>query len=72
MMKEVTLHSDEITLGQLIKYMDLVGSGGEVRYFLAEHKVIVNGEKETRRGRKLHPGDQLEIEGVGKILLSKV
>ncbi|GIM45902.1 hypothetical protein DNHGIG_14510 [Collibacillus ludicampi] len=72
MEQEVKLHTDEITLGQLLKFADIVGSGGEARIFLDEHKVLVNGLPENRRGRKLRPGDHIDIEGVGRILLTKV
>jgi ribosome-associated protein len=72
MEQEVKLHTDEITLGQLLKFADLVGSGGEVRAFLQEHRIRVNGQPENRRGRKLQPGDHIDIEGVGRLLLTKV
>lgn len=42
---------------------DCVGSGGEVKYFLSEVEVLVNGEVEQRRGKKLYPGDVIEILG---------
>lgn len=46
-----------IRLGQLLKLADVVDGGGEVKDFLAEVDVVVNGEPEDRRGRQLHPGD---------------
>jgi ribosome-associated protein len=46
-----------IRLGQLLKLADLVDSGGEARDLLEHDQVLVNGERETRRGRQLHPGD---------------
>lgn len=52
-----------ITLSQLLKMEDCVGSGGEVKYFLSEVEVLVNGEVEQRRGKKLYPGDVIEILG---------
>ena len=52
-----------ITLGQLIKLLNLVGSGAEVKEFLAENDIEVNGEFENRRGRKLYPGDTIKIAG---------
>jgi ribosome-associated protein len=35
--------------------------GGEVRVFLAEATVLVNGEPDARRGRQLHPGDTVRV-----------
>lgn len=46
-----------IRLGQLLKLAGVVGSGSEVKALLAEVPVLVNGERETRRGRQLHDGD---------------
>lgn len=54
-----TLKEEYITLGQLLKAADIVSSGGEVKPFLAEGGITVNGEDENRRGRKLRPGDQV-------------
>ena len=52
-----------ITLGQFLKYRNVVSSGGEAKILLQEAKVIVNGEPERRRGRKLKPGDTVEVDG---------
>lgn len=51
-----------ITLGQWLKYQSIVSSGGEVKIFLDSQTVLVNGEQETRRGRKLYPGDVIDIQ----------
>jgi ribosome-associated protein len=50
-----------IRLGQLLKLADLVDSGGEIRDLLENEEVLVNGERETRRGRQLHPGDTVSV-----------
>lgn len=50
-----------ITLGQALKASDLVGSGGEAKVLIQAGEVIVNGEVERRRGRKLLPGDVVEV-----------
>lgn len=50
-----------ITLGQALKVSDLVGSGGEAKVLIQAGEVLVNGEVETRRGRKLAPGDVVEV-----------
>lgn len=70
MAKKIQLTSDEITLGQLLKYANILGSGGEVKIFLAETKIQVNGECENRRGRKLQAGDKIEIEGFEPMILA--
>jgi ribosome-associated protein len=55
--KDVPIWSEFITLGQLIKMLDYVGSGAEVKSYLGEHMCVVNDENENRRGKKLRPGD---------------
>ena len=50
-----------ITLGQALKAADFVGSGGEAKVLIQAGEVLVNGEVETRRGRKLLPGDVIEV-----------
>jgi ribosome-associated protein len=55
--RDVPIRGDMIRLGQLLKLADVVDGGGEVKDFLANVEVTVNGEPEDRRGRQLHPGD---------------
>ena len=49
------------TLGQALKAASLVGSGGEAKVLIQAGEVLVNGEVETRRGRKLEAGDVVEL-----------
>lgn len=51
-----------MTLGQALKAADLVGSGGEAKLLIQEGVVLVNGEAETKRGRRLESGDAVELE----------
>ena len=53
--------SSGITLGQALKTANLVGSGGEAKVLIQGGEVRVNGEVETRRGRKLKGGDVVEV-----------
>ncbi len=53
--------SSGITLGQALKASNLVGSGGEAKVLIQGGVVRVNGEVETRRGRKLQKGDVVEV-----------
>lgn len=53
-----------LTLGQLLKKLDLIESGGEAKIFLATHEVSVDGEKETRRGRKLYNCSYVVIDQI--------
>jgi ribosome-associated protein len=53
--------SSGITLGQALKASNLVGSGGEAKVLIQGGEVRVNGEVETRRGRRLREGDVVEV-----------
>jgi ribosome-associated protein len=54
---------DYIQLDQFLKLKNVVASGGEAKHLIREGLILVNGEVETRRGRKLRSGDQVEFEG---------
>jgi ribosome-associated protein len=62
-MTDVPIRGQMIRLGQLLKLAGVLDAGGEVKAFLAEAGVLVNGERETRRGRQLAPGDVVSVEG---------
>ncbi len=53
--------SPGITLGQALKAANVVGTGGEAKILIQAGEVRVNGEVETRRGRKLREGDVVEV-----------
>lgn len=61
-MKDISITTEYIALGQFLKLVDEVGFGGEVKNYLATHKIWVNGELESRRGRKLFPGDAVRLQ----------
>ena len=50
-----------IKLDQFLKLAQLVQSGGEAKHLIQSGAVLVNGEVETRRGRKLYAGDVVEV-----------
>lgn len=60
---DVPIRGETIRLGQLLKLADVVGGGGEAKALLADGGVTVNGAPEERRGRQLHPGDVVVVEG---------
>ncbi|CAN5660122.1 hypothetical protein BH24ACT22_BH24ACT22_19020 [soil metagenome] len=49
------------TLGQALKIWGVAGTGGEAKVLIQFGEVLVNGEVETRRGRKLLEGDVVEV-----------
>lgn len=56
-MKEIQIRDDFIKLGQLLKLADLVSDGVEAKLLIQDGNVKVNGETDTRRGRKVYRGD---------------
>lgn len=50
-----------LTLNVLLKLSGLIQTGGMAKFFLANNAVLVNGEPDNRRGRKLYHGDQVSI-----------
>lgn len=58
MAEEVT-----IKLDQFLKLTGAVGTGGQAKLLIQGGEVLVNGQVETRRGRKLKPGDVVELDG---------
>ncbi len=61
MSREVPIRGEMIRLGQLLKVAGVIDSGAEVKAFLADQSVLVNGEPEDRRGRQLRPGDVVTV-----------
>ena len=55
------LISPGTTLGRALKAAGLVGTGGEAKVLIQAGEVSVNGDVETRRGRRLEEGDVVEV-----------
>lgn len=62
-MREVTITTDTIRLGQFLKLADLVDVGSDAKLLLEDGLVSVNGEPEARRGRTLVRGDVVTVDG---------
>ena len=54
---------ETIPLDQFLKMAQVVQSGGEAKVLIQSGAVTVNGIPETRRGRKLRPGDTVVVDG---------
>lgn len=55
--------NDFIRLDQFLKWQGLTDTGGQAKIMIQDGMVMVNGEKETRRGRKLRNGDVVQFQG---------
>lgn len=62
-MEIIKLREEYIKLGQALKAAGLVESGVEAKDVIVDGMVQVNGETDTRRGRKLYPGDVVTFDG---------
>ena len=60
-MRDIDVRDDGIRLGQLLKLAGLAETGADARVLLDLGEVEVNGERETRRGRQLRPGDVVAV-----------
>lgn len=70
-MKIIPISSEYIKLDQFLKLSDCVPTGGMAKAILQDGAVKVNREPEERRGRKLYPGDVIEVAGCGSFQVAK-
>ncbi|WP_415426664.1 S4 domain-containing protein YaaA [Staphylococcus borealis] len=66
LVQEVVVEGD-ITLGQFLKTEGIIESGGQAKWFLHDYEVLINGERETRRGKKLANQDRIDFPDIPEI-----
>ena len=59
----IKITTEIIKLDALLKFASMVGSGGEAKQLIQDGEVLVNGEVCTMRGKKIRPGDKVELDG---------
>lgn len=62
-METIKINTEFIKLDSFLKLTNLCESGGLAKTLIKEGAVMVNGEVETRRGKKLYKGDKISFEG---------
>jgi ribosome-associated protein len=62
-MKEISIGSEQIELGKFLKFSGIAQTGGTAKRWIEEGAVLVNGQPETRRRKKLVPGDTVVCGG---------
>ena len=62
-MNEIKINTDFIKLDSFLKWAGIVSLGSEAKLYIKSEEVKVNGEIETRRGKKLVIGDIVEFNG---------
>lgn len=65
------IRTEYITLDAFLKWAGVADTGGHAKTLIASGQVLVNGEPETRRGRKLRPGDQIALSGAGRWVIAR-
>ena len=60
---KVSIHTEWIKLDQFLKFAGAVSTGGNAKEAVASGQIRVNGEVCLMRGKKLRPGDVVEVEG---------
>ena len=58
---KIVITTEYITLGQFLKFTNIISNGGDAKVFLMTTSVYVNNELEQRRGRKLRVGDKILV-----------
>jgi len=61
--RDVELNQEPVALYKILKFENLVLSGGEAKHVIAQGLVTVNGEVETRKRKKIFAGDIVEFQG---------
>ena len=59
--REIEISKESIELYKILKFENVVASGGEAKYVISEGQVIVNGKVETRKRKKIFSGDVVEF-----------
>ena len=62
-MREIEITHEPTELYKILKFENLVASGGEAKYVINEGLVLVNGEVETRKRKQMVSGDTVEFQG---------
>ena len=62
-MKTITITTEFIKLQDVLKFANLVETGGEAKERIQAGEVSVNGEVCTMRGKKIRPGDDVVFQG---------
>ena len=60
-MRDVEINHEPVELYKILKFEGLVGSGGQAKMLISDGQVLVNGEVETRKRKKIVSGDTIQL-----------
>ena len=69
--ERVTISTDFIKLGQLLKLASLVSQGSDAKMLISNGFVSLNGTVVYERGKKVYPGDKVEVKELGSVIVEK-
>ncbi len=61
-MEKIIINEEYIRLDNLMKYSGMCNSGGRAKFLIQGGEVKLNGEVCTMRGKKIRPGDVVEVD----------
>lgn len=70
-MDKITIHTEFIKLGQLLKYASIVGNGSDAKLIIADGLVTVNDNVVHERGKKIYPGDVVVVKDMGSVVVEQ-
>jgi ribosome-associated protein len=62
-LRKIQLTKEPAELYKILKFEGIVNSGGQAKLAISDGQVMVNGQQETRKGRKIVHGDTIEFNG---------
>ena len=62
--RDVKIKNPPVELYKILKFENIVSSGGEAKFLIADGFVKVNGQVETRKRKKIYPNDVIETDGI--------
>lgn len=69
--EKVLINTEFIKLGQLLKLASLVSQGSDAKMLIQNGYVSLNGEVVYERGKKIYPGDKVEVKEFGSVIVEK-
>lgn len=64
-MEEIEIYTADINMDQLLKWAGIIDNGAQVKPLIEEKLIKLNGHLVTERRKKVHPGDIIDITGIG-------
>jgi len=70
-MDKISINTEFIKLGQLLKFASIVGNGSDAKLIIADGLVTVNGDIVHERGKKIYPGDVVVVKDMGSVIVEQ-